>query len=125
MSMLYSNGDGCCLLFTNSKNVIIEILFKIQSLGDKTLLQYILLQHVAPEKLRSTDLKSGMTIKTLADNSMTILDTKDGLTFAGALFFSGGLNQVATNGIIHAIEDVVYPYVSEEQATTPRPSINR
>ncbi len=94
-------------------------------LGDKTLLQYILLQHVAPEKLRSTDLKNGMKIKTLADNSMTILETRDGLTIAGALFSSRGLNQIALNGIIHAIGDVIYPYVSDEEATTPRPTLNR
>ena len=41
--------------------------------------------------------------------------------FLGSLFTPGGSNQKAANGIIHAIEDVIYPYVSEEQATTQRP----
>ena len=99
--------------------------YETEILGDKTLLQYILLQHVAPEQLRSTELRNGMRIKTLADNSKTILDTRDGLTIAGALFTNSGLNQIASNGIIHAIQDVIYPYVSDEQATTPRPSIDR
>ena len=49
-------------------------------LGDKTLLQYILLQHVTPELLRSGDLSSGMRIQTLAENSLTVLNTRDGLT---------------------------------------------
>ena len=41
-------------------------------LGDKNLLQYILLQHVTPELLRSSDLQSGMRIQTLADNSLSV-----------------------------------------------------
>ena len=41
--------------------------------------------------------------------------------FLGSLFTPGGSNQKAANGIIHAIDDVIYPYVSEEQATTQRP----
>ena len=49
-------------------------------LGDKTLLQYILLQHVTPELLRSGDLSTGMRIETLAENSLTVLNTRDGLT---------------------------------------------
>ena len=59
-----------------------------------------------------------MKIKTLADNYLNILDTKDGLTVAGAEFSRGGLNQMAKNGMIHAISDVIYPYVSDEEATT-------
>jgi len=95
-------------------------------LGDKdqNLLQLILLQHVAPIKLGSSDLTHGLTIKTLAKNIKTVLDTKDGPTIAGSLFTPGGSNQKAANGIIHAIEDVIYPYASDEQATTPKPSIN-
>ena len=95
-------------------------------LGDKdqNLLRYILLQHVAPVKLGSSDLKNGMKIKTLAENTKTVLDTRDGPTIAGSLFTLGGSNQKAANGIIHAIEDVIYPYVSDEQATTPRPTIS-
>ena len=42
--------------------------------------------------------------------------------FLGSLFTPGGSNQKAANGIIHAIDDVIYPYVSEEQATTQRPT---
>merc|ERR1711971_397126 len=93
-------------------------------LGDKdqNLLRFILLQHVADVKLGSTDLRNNMGIKTLAENTKTILDTRDGLTIAGSLFTPGGSNQKAANGIIHAIEDVIYPYVSEEQATTQRPT---
>ena len=41
--------------------------------------------------------------------------------FTGALFTPGGLNQLANNGIIHSIENVIYPYVSDEKPTTPRP----
>lgn len=52
-------------------------------LSDKTLLQYILLQHVAPGKLRSNELYNDLKIKTLADNTLNILDTRDGLTVAG------------------------------------------
>ena len=95
-------------------------------LGDKdqNLLRYILLQHVVPSKLGSSDLRNGMTIKTLADNIKTVLDTKDGPTIAGSLFTPGGSNQKAANGIIHAIEDVIYPYASDEQVTTPTPSVD-
>ena len=94
-------------------------------LGDKNLLQYILLQHVTPELLRSSDLQSGMRIQTLADNSLSVLNTRDGLTVGGSLFSRDGLNQVAMNGIIHSIEDVIYPYVSDEEATTARPEFTR
>ena len=57
-------------------------------LGDKdqNLLRFILLQHVANIKLGSTDLRNNMGIKTLAENTKTILDTRDGLTIAGKLF---------------------------------------
>ena len=57
-------------------------------LGDKdqNLLRFILLQHVADIKLGSTDLRNGMNIKTLAENTKTILDTRDGLTIAGKPF---------------------------------------
>ena len=91
---------------------------------DQNLLRYILLQHVAPVKLGSSDLKNGMKIKTLAENTKTVLDTRDGPTIAGSLFILGGSNQKAANGIIHAIEDVIYPYVSDEKATTPKPIIS-
>ena len=40
---------------------------------------------------------------------------------SGALFTPGGLNQLASNGIIHSIQDVIYPYVSDEVATTQKP----
>ena len=57
-------------------------------LGDKdqNLLRFILLQHVADIKLGSTDLRNNMNIKTLAKNTKTILDTRDGLTIAGKPF---------------------------------------
>ena len=57
-------------------------------LGDKdqNLLRFILLQHVANIKLGSTDLRNNMNIKTLAENTKTILDTRDGLTIAGKPF---------------------------------------
>ena len=58
--------------------------YKNVILSDKTLLQYILLQHVTPSRLRSSDeLTDGTKVRTLADNSLSILDTKDGLTIAG------------------------------------------
>ena len=59
-------------------------------LGDKdqNLLRFILLQHVADVKLGSTDLRNNMGIKTLAQNTKTILDTRDGLTIAGKPFTS-------------------------------------
>merc|ERR1711963_742277 len=66
-----------------------------------------------------------MGIKTMAENTKTVLDTRDGPTIAGSLFTLGGSNQKAANGIIHAIEDVIYPYVSDEQATTSRPDFTR
>ena len=56
-------------------------------LGDKTLLQYILLQHVTPDQLRSGDLSNGMRIQTLADNSLTVLNTRDGLTIGNVQLF--------------------------------------
>ena len=55
-------------------------------LSDKTLLQYILLQHVTPVRQRSNELTNGMEVRTLADNTLTIMDTKDGLTIAGKKF---------------------------------------
>ena len=41
----------------------------------------------APDKLRSNELSDGQEIGTLADNSLTIMDTKDGLTIAGTTIF--------------------------------------
>ena len=95
--------------------------YKNELLSDRRLLQNILLQHVAPGRLSTHDLTNGMRIKTLADNTLTILDTKDGKTIAGSLFVRSRMNQVAENGVVHFIESVIYPYVSDEEATTPRP----
>ena len=39
----------------------------------------------APDKLRSNELSDGQEIGTLADNSLTIMDTKDGLTIASKI----------------------------------------
>ena len=50
-----------------------------------------------------------------------VLISRKNFKISGALFTSGGLNQLASNGIIHSIEDVIYPYVSDEVATTPKP----
>ena len=57
----------------------------------------------------------------LADNFIYEFDFTIFFLNLGALFTSGGLNQLASNGIIHSIEDVIYPYVSDEVATTPKP----
>ncbi len=99
--------------------------YKNELLSDRLLLQNILLQHVAPEQLKSNDLRDGLRIKTLADNTITVLNTRDGKTIAGSLFTRGGMNNIAENGVIHFIDSVIYPYVSDEEATTPRPKTVR
>ena len=86
-------------------------------LGDQELLKKILLQHVVPKKLESMDLKNGMNIQTLAKNTKTILYTGEDPTIGGSHFTVRGSNKKAENGIIHAIDDLIYPYVSDEQAS--------
>ena len=76
-------------------------------LGDQNLLQYILLQHVVQDKLKSNRLIDDMEVKTVANNYLRILNTKDGLTVNGAKINPGMMNQMAVNGIIHGISDVI------------------
>ena len=57
-----------------------------------------------------------LKIKSMAGNDLEILETRDGFTISGArlLISEQQVNFYAENGIIHMIEDLIYPFTMNE-----------
>jgi len=74
-------------------------------LADKTKLTSVLLAHVVPAKVMSTDVKPGM-VKTAQGYELTVA-TAGGVTVNGAKVTA--VDIVADNGVIHVIDTVIIP----------------
>ena len=74
-------------------------------LADKAKLSAVLLAHVVPAKVMSTDVKAGM-VKTAGGYELTVATT-GGVTVNGAKVTA--VDIVASNGVIHVIDTVIVP----------------
>ena len=77
-------------------------------LADRTLLADVLQFHVVPGQLMTADLTTGLVQTTLQGSTVEVGTTADGaLTIGGATIIESDL--IATNGVIHIIDQVLLP----------------
>ena len=74
---------------------------------NKDKLVQILTYHVVSGKVMSTDLKDGMTAKTVQGGDVKIAISKDGVKVNDAKVIKADVN--ASNGVVHVIDKVILP----------------
>ena len=74
---------------------------------NKDKLVQILTYHVVSGKVMSTDLKDGMTAKTVQGSEVKIGISKDGVKVNDAKVIKADVN--ASNGVVHVIDKVILP----------------
>ena len=74
---------------------------------NKDQLVQILTYHVVSGKVMSTDLKDGMTAKTVQGSEVKIGISKDGVKVNDAKVIKADVN--ASNGVVHVIDKVILP----------------
>jgi uncharacterized surface protein with fasciclin (FAS1) repeats len=85
---------------------------KLLAPGNKAQLTSVLTYHVVPSKVLSSDLRDGMTVKTVQGQSLTVGVKGDAITLTDA---SGNTASVvkpdveAGNGVVHVIDHVLLP----------------
>lgn len=77
----------------------------------------ILLYHVVPAQVLSTDLSDGMTATTVGGAELTFSVGADGVQVNGANVVSADV--MASNGVIHVIDAVLLPPAAPEATPTP------
>jgi uncharacterized surface protein with fasciclin (FAS1) repeats len=76
-------------------------------MANKTQLTALLSYHIVPGKVMSTDLKNGMTIKTVPGENLIISLANGGVLVNDAKVVQADI--VSTNGVIHVIDTVLIP----------------
>jgi uncharacterized surface protein with fasciclin (FAS1) repeats len=104
-------GDGPFTVFAPTDEAFAKIpKDQLNALmANKTLLIALLTYHVVPGKVMSTDLKNGMTIKTVPGENLIISLANGGVMVNDAKVVQADI--VSTNGVIHAIDTVLIPMV--------------
>ena len=64
-------------------------------------------------------MKDGEEVLNLREKPLLVLDTKDGLTIAGARLAEGLVDIRAGNGYVHALEEVIFPFESVDEMVEP------
>jgi transforming growth factor-beta-induced protein len=77
----------------------------------------ILLYHVVPAQVLSTDLSDGMTATTLGSAELSFSVGADGVQVNGANVVAADV--MASNGVIHVIDAVLLPPAAPEATATP------
>ena len=86
---------------------------------DEDDLQAILLQHIIPQRIRLFDLKNNQVLQTLSGNQIDILNGADGIATVGGVAVLQYLSDnLAENGVIHVIQNVIYPYKAGRRQLT-------
>ena len=75
---------------------------------NKTKLSGILTYHVVPGAYKSTDLKDGMTLKTVNGQTIT-LSMKDGKWWVNGTAMIETADVISKNGVTHVIDTVLMP----------------
>ena len=78
-------------------------------MANKTQLTALLTYHVVPGEVMSTDLKNGMTIKTVPGENLIISLANGGIMVNDAKVVEADI--ICTNGVIHVIDTVLIPKV--------------
>jgi uncharacterized surface protein with fasciclin (FAS1) repeats len=79
-------------------------------LANKTLLTAVLTYHVVPGEVMSTDLKNGMSVKTVEGSDVKIAIDSAGVMVNNAKVIKSDIK--ASNGVIHVIDAVILPPVA-------------
>jgi uncharacterized surface protein with fasciclin (FAS1) repeats len=76
-------------------------------MANKTLLTSVLTYHVVPGEVMSSDLKNGMSVKTVEGSDVNITKDSTGVMVDNAKVINADIK--ASNGVIHAIDSVILP----------------
>ncbi len=88
--------------------------------SDPNMLQEILLYHVVPGRVRSTELFRGVTLQTMSGQDLVTAEDERGRLTAGGVIV-GQSNIAAGNGFIHVLNDGILVPPSVAAALTPPP----
>lgn len=104
-------GDGPFTVFAPTNDAFaalpegtLEMLLKPEN---KDKLVQILTYHVVAGKVKSTDLKDGMTATTVEGSDIMVKISKKGVMVNNAKVASADI--MATNGVVHVIDQVIMP----------------
>jgi transforming growth factor-beta-induced protein len=89
--------------------------------SDSNTLQEILLYHVVPGRIRSTELFRGVTLRTMSGQDLVTAEDERGRLTAGGVLV-GQSNIAAGNGFIHVLNDGILVPPSVAAALTPPPA---
>jgi uncharacterized surface protein with fasciclin (FAS1) repeats len=94
-------------------------------MANKTQLAALLTYHVVPGKVMSTDLKNGMSVKTIPGGNLIISLANGGVMVNDAKVVQADI--VCSNGVIHVIDTVLIPEVLSTTANInlSKSNINR
>ena len=93
-------------------------------LADKEALKKVLLYHVVPQRLAAADvnqLKSGARLPSAEGKYLVVTKSKDALKVSGAKIVSTDI--LASNGVIHVIDNVLMPKGTKLRAARPAPPV--
>jgi uncharacterized surface protein with fasciclin (FAS1) repeats len=90
-------------------------------LADSNTLQEVLLYHVVPGRVRSSDLFRGATLRTMAGQDLITAENEGGQLTAGGILV-GQANIVAGNGFIHVLDEGILVPPSLAETLTPPPA---
>ncbi|PJF26211.1 MAG: hypothetical protein CUN53_08860, partial [Phototrophicales bacterium] len=89
--------------------------------GDLDTLREILLYHVVPGRIRSTELFRGVTLRTMSGQELVTAEDERGRLTAGGVIVAQS-NIAAGNGFIHVLNDGILVPPSVAAALTPPPA---
>ena len=73
-------------------------------------LRLIILQHIVPQRLRHQDLSDNQVLNTKSGNQLEVFQTPDGFMVGGSSLLSRYSDNVAHNGVVHVMKNVIFPY---------------
>ena len=100
-------SKGPFTVFAPTDKVFEELNVKNVSEED---LRLIILQHIVPQGLRHQDLSDNQVLNTKSGNQLEVFQTPDGFMVGGSSLLSRYSDNVAHNGVIHVMKDVIFPY---------------
>ena len=104
-------GEGPFTVFAPTNAAFTKLLGELNITADQLLahpqLKEVLLYHVVPGKVMSTDLKDKMEAGTLLENNKLMVDLSNGVKINKSNVVTADIE--ATNGVVHVIDTVLVP----------------